>query len=509
MNGKTAEVRLHSRYDPAGEAFRYIEANLAGRRPSCIVILGGGEDWLSEAARTRFPNALILSVQLDTRFRGQERPGASLLWYPDCSVRLRDFLAAAVPGHIDGGIAVLPWKPSQQALPDAAEYALHEVRTALEEASSDAATSRFWSGRWMRNALCNFLAADRYAILPRGEAPIVIAAAGPSLEQALRTLRPFQARVRLWALSSASAACLKEGWEPELLISTDPGFWADRHFDAILRSLPAACPPLAAHPTARVPRRLLELCPLVLLSQGDIPEMDLAAAAGLTAHPVPSRGTVSADALCLARKATRGAVILAGLDLASRDILSHCRPYGFDFHQVRGEGRLLPGLSLVWKRELSSFPVRTGSWRRARAFDLYAGGLVAESASDIHRLLPSPVPVPGVLPLAPSGLDLLLPGTARTGDGRLELIEAPSHSARSAIVLAALRSWEVEAEAAVRGAAEITLTTRSRRLLLALGGQGAAPFLAEAARGAFDPDEARRTLDSVRSTAARLAGLAS
>ena len=391
MVPSSVSIRLHSRFDPSGEAVRYLDDSLGDRRPSCVLILGGGEDWLSEAARKRLPGSLIVSLQFDPAFRGLERPGADLRWYPD-SGALYGFLARAITERLDGGVVVVGWKPSERAYPRIAAEIYRNLRQALEDFTSDAATIRFWSRRWMENALRNFMAAERYCLVRRVDDPIVVAAAGPSLEPALEALSPYRGRFRLWALASASGACLRRGWVPELVASTDPGFWAERHFDPLLRVSPSPGIPLVSHLTARLPRRVVEKSPLILLAPREAPENDLSEAAGLAAIPSPSRGTSAADALFLAGSFSGGSVIAAGLDMGSRDLRSHCRPYGFDIQVLKPERRLRPGLSLLWERETSAFPEKRDGWRRGRSFDLYAVGLLPGGHPPIRRLLPSPVP---------------------------------------------------------------------------------------------------------------------
>jgi hypothetical protein len=350
----------------------------------------------------------------------------------------------------------------------------------------------------MSNGLRNFLTVDRYCRPKPGSSPIVVAAAGPSLETALDALEPHRGRFRLWALASAAAACHRRGWKPELVASTDPGFWADRHFDSMVRTRPSRRISLAAHLTARIPPAVLGLCSLALVSPAEAPENDLSTAAGLPSVPGPSRGTSAADALALAASVCSGTVIAAGLDLASRDLRSHCRPYGFDAHVLRSERRLRPGLTLIWNREIGAFPERLGNWRRGRAFDLYAGGLLPCPGKGILRLFPSPVDVSGTLSLAPEDLPSVLSGAAVDPDRQVEEYDAPDRPRRTSIAQAILDAWAAEAEAALSGRIEPPLPARTRRILYALGGTEAAAFLAETARGIRVEDlasRARRAVD--------------
>lgn len=503
MASPSASIRFHSRFDPSGEASRYLKDCLGDRRPSCVLILGGSEDWLSEAARQRLPGSLIVSLQFDPSFRGRERPGADMRWYPD-SGALHGFLARVLPERLDGGVAVVSWKPSERAFPAIAGEVLRVLRQALEEFTSDAATTRYWSRLWMENAFRNFLAAERYCLVRRGDTPIVVAAAGPSLETSLEALSPHRGRFRLWALASAAGACIRRGWIPELVVSTDPGYWAERHFDSMFRVSPDPGIPLASHLSARIPRRVLGRSPLVLLAPRDAPENDLAAAAGLPALPSPSRGTSVSDALALAGSGSGGSVIAAGLDMGALDLRSHCRPYGFDIQVMKPERRLRPGLSLIWERESAAFPERLGAWRRGRTFDLYATGLLPDRHPRIYRLLPSPIPVEGTTPLELKDLASAIPPAPGAQDARFETVDAPSLSRRTAAALSVLEAWLAETEAALAGQTGFPLSSRSRRLLYALGGSEAASFLAETARGLHDKILAERALGAVRRSVSEL-----
>jgi hypothetical protein len=56
---------------------------------------------------------------------------------------------------------------------------------------------------------------------------------------------------------------------------------------------------------------------------------------GFPSVQVPGRGTVTASAIDLAFLLSRSNIFITGMDLASRDIRTHARPYGFD-HLLRG-----------------------------------------------------------------------------------------------------------------------------------------------------------------------------
>ena len=502
---------FHSRYDPYGEASRFLDNAIGTRRPSCLVILGGAADWLSQVARSRFPLSRVISVQYSPAFRGEERPGADFRWYPDDTEPLSSFLLRGVRGTLDGGVVIVPWKPSESAFPDVASFVFRTVQSVLEEIAADAATLRYWSYRWARNSIRNFVGAHGFYSVPHSDFPVVIAAAGPSLEMSLRALVPFRNRFHLWALTSAAGCCLDSGLKIDLLISTDAGLWADRHFDALTRDPGSSKTPIAALLSARIPSRALATHPLVLLSQDHPLEADLRTAAGIPCHLSVPRGTASADALSFALAETSGPILLAGLDMASFDLRSHCRPHGFDACVRHEERRLSPFLSRLWARETVAFPIRSGSWRRGRSFDLYATGVADRSPRPVYRLDPSPVEVPGTVSISSSPEDLkpLLRLPAARPSSVYMSPGAPGRPERVRIVMDVLRSWEKETLEWIDSPDILRPESRGRYLLYALGGAESAGFLAESARGSLNSDFAGRARSAVRASVRALMEMAS
>ena len=233
-------------------------------------------------------------------------------------------------------------------------------------------------------------------------------------------------------------------------------------------------------------------------------ENDLAAAARLAFQTTRPRGTAASDAISLALECTADPLILAGLDMASLDLRSHCRPHGFDAQVHRRVRRLKPHHTLLWDRETAAFPARFGAWRRARSFDLYADGIASSASGRIFRLSPSPVPVPGTLPLNPDGLADLLVGPLPSRSNLFRPAGAPVRAEQIRIARSVLRSWQTETEEAIRNASSIGLADRSRYLLYALGGPAAAPFLAETARGRYDGGLADRALQALAESVSAL-----
>ena len=81
--------------------------------------------------------------------------------------------------------------------------------------------------------------------------------------------------------------------------------------------------PMAALPILIAPDPVLKNRACLFFSQGMPVEQALLSAMGPRYPEVPSQGTVAVTALRLALEATTGPVLIAGLDLAFRDLRGH------------------------------------------------------------------------------------------------------------------------------------------------------------------------------------------
>ncbi len=409
-SARLGSTRLHSAYDPRGEAARFIAARLKGEAPALIVVAGACLGYLIETLRARYPFSRILSLQYDRVFLDRELPGADARWAPGGQESLASFLAAHIDEEIASGFAFLEWEPASRAFPEEAAQVARRLKDAVERASASAATLKTFGRLWFANACRNFLLVEHLAAPGPLSGPIVVAAAGPSLEEALADLAPYKGRFRLIAVSSALASCRAQGFEPDIVAATDGGFWGRAHLYPL-----AAHPALRAMPLSACASACLAHVPLLILAQSGYPERELAAALGV-GLPIPSHGTVAGVALRLAHSLGTGEPILtAGFDLAARDLCAHARPHGFDAFIRDRESRTSPLEGRLFARESEFSPLRLAQrpWRVSRSLATYAAALSDEApglSDGVFRLRPSPVPLSGFVSVDSTELAALLRG---------------------------------------------------------------------------------------------------
>jgi hypothetical protein len=445
----TARIRgrfLHSPYDPEKEACRFAQERLKRQSPAAILLLGAELGHLRAALRRLHPQAGLLAVFYDQELhaRSLDRPGPETSWHPGRGPLL-EFLRGAVEELHTEGLAVLEWPASARIYPEVSLAAHRQVAQLLRERRGSLATTAALGRRWLANSFRNYLGLERI-LAPRpaaSERPILIAASGPSLEQGLPVLSSLRSRMALWCLPSALSCLLEHGLAPDLVISTDPGFYASAHLQPLARSAAPLAMPLTAAPGAwAFPGGTLLLCQ-------DAPyEESLLAAARYPALKVPPQGTVAATALELALSSTRFPVVWAGLDLSYLDLRGHARPSFFDRFLLARARRTSP-LELqtfALAREQAPRRLPDSRARSGLALDTYAGwfaSLPRSKCERLYRLNPSAVGLEGMRRLDNSALEGLLRGWT----GGEQPASAPLHPgypdrrARLRLALDLLEGW--------------------------------------------------------------------
>ncbi len=401
LTARVGGAYLHSPYDPEAEARRFAEASLAGGCPATVLLLGAELGHAARAIQRLCPGARLLPVYYDAELAAHGPPGWSPAGGEALLAHLRRTLTDAE------GLAVLEWPASARLFPEASLEARRQTAQLLRELRGGLATTAAVGRRWLANCLENFLGIERVlcASPPPLQKPILIAASGPSLLEALPALGSLRGRFALWALPSAAECLQAHGLFPDLVVLTDPGWYALAHLFPLRGAGAALAMPLSAA------AGVWALGGGVQLLAQDAPyEQALLAAAAYPAPLVPPQGTVAATAMALALRRTAREVIFAGLDFCFRDLLGHARPNLFERTLESGSDRLQPLYHRLFAWSRAQAPRRLpGGARSGPALATYAGWFASRSPDPrLYRLLPSEVALPGFRPLDPSGLRRLL-----------------------------------------------------------------------------------------------------
>jgi hypothetical protein len=486
-------IALHSSYDPVREAERFVEAELAKERPSTVLVLGEGLGYLADAVQRRHPGARLLLIRYTGGIPDLIGAGSWPSWHPGVLPGVAGFLRAHL-GDLDvEGLRVVEWQPSARLFPEVSRQVNDAVRQVVQELNGSVVTTAAMGRLWIRNSIANFLGFDR--VLSGSpcarDRPLLIAAPGPSLEDSASIIAEIRELVDLWALPS-SAMCLNESrLIPDLLVMTDPGYYSMHHLHFAGSACPVAMPLSAARGLWSVPARAGQPAPRpLLLAQPGFLENQLLDAAGVKAPSIVPHGTVAATALALALSSTRGPIIVAGLDMCGRDIVSHARPGAFDLLLDLRASRTSPRHALSFDRASSQRMVALAGHpglRTSPALSTYAGWFAGTDSIEpgrVHRLNPSPINMPAMRSIDAVALREVL-RACRAAPGGPDLHEDPRYPDRPrrvSIVEAMLRGWLEPIDRMLRGSG--ALPAASSALLASLCFYIEPGFLIEARRHA-------------------------
>lgn len=467
-----------------------MRGSLENRQPSLAFLLGPGLNYAAAALKHLLPGTYTVSIQPCTLFDGRIVDKSDSYWSPASALDLGATIDAVLDsGRAAGGIAVLEWQPVLKAFPQSTGSIAKLLRDRLEAHAADAATSGYWGRHWIRNCRDFVSGSNPLASLTEhGTRTILLACAGPSLSNAIPTIYAMRNTFVVWALSSACPALTAAGIVPDLVVSSDPGFWSSAHLNHIQRS----GLPVAAFPSARLGSAILDgRTPQVVLCSDLAFEADAIQASGIgQVQAAETSGTVAGTAIALARAKTSGDIILAGLDLAASADREHAAPHAFDMLDMLAGQRLRPAYSLRCGRILDNYPERLGNsgWRRSRTLSLYAQELRRHiKPHGLYRIGCSPVALG--IPCIDVTTTLHQPGGA-SAKPELQYHERTGSMASRSKAFAELLE-ERARQLAKRLAACIdqgmALDRSSAMQILAMAGPPAAAIIADTARGKGRP----------------------
>jgi len=353
---------LHSRYDPAQEAEKYI-SSLSLKAHKYFILIEPGLDYLAAALKKKFPLSSVISLHCSSFFpcggTNKNIPAESEFnWNPSLPQSLEDFLESHLADAGAENIKLIDWKPSVNIYGNACLELVSRTVECIRIISAGRKTVRNFGKRWFKNALHNLALLQNPVFAIPGTAPVLVCASGPGLEGSLQEIaewekKPF--RPFIIAVSSAAPALLCRGIKPDLIITTDGGSWAYFHITESIREcekISAEKPVIASSLTAELPSQTKNYRNLVLRDGSLWQDILLKSAGILTASlAFPQRGTVSISALDLAFYLTKGNVYICGMDFAHSDLLTHARPYAFDKLAEQRQNREEPYYSLLFERE--------------------------------------------------------------------------------------------------------------------------------------------------------------
>jgi len=437
--------RIHSSYNPDKEARGFLNKRVSEiKRNSTIAIIGAGLGYLDRSLKSSMPNSKIISIHLDSdlyhnRVSSPPIRNSVYRWHPGMSVDIETFLLKTLHESDVKGLKIISWYPSIKARLKLANEVSNAFGLVMRRYAGNVDTTATFGRLWIRNILRNFMNLKEFIVPMKLKQPIVLAASGPSLEYALKELHKHRYSFQLWALPSALPVLTGAKLEPDLIVASDPGYWALQHQRFYAENVPIAMPLSSSTPPPN--SRVL------LLNQGTAVESKLIKSEEWPGISVPSMGTVAATAVEVWRCLSEGPLILVGLDLCWFDLRSHSRPHAFDGWITSKSCRLRPFNDIYWKRTETFGPVRLGKFRVGSALATYADWFGNNLPKDRvfrfapEKFAPIPVKLPGITEVGPEIFAKYL--ETWTQDDKFDVfITQENKNQRRFLILCAFERWK-------------------------------------------------------------------
>ncbi len=393
---------IHSGIDPVREAEKYLLARFnPSDPPGVIILIFPGLNYLYGQIRKHFPHSRIIILHLNRELYDHsvvdKYEKNDSLWYPECGIPLKTFLYDKISETDIKSLVTISWEPVIKAFPDQAKTISSIAAQVLTEYNSNINTTSYFGKKCIKNIIRNITALENIVSIRKIQKPVVITGSGPSLEKSIPLLRKTYTNIFLVALSSSCSILKHYGITPDIILTTDPGYYASVHLDYSIDQELVLSSPLSAN--------FGKSCknPFLLINQGTFIEEYFLGNIKLPFLKLNPNGTVAGSALFLASHITEMPVIMAGIDFCSEDIKTHCMPHSFERFMNSNACRYNPVLDKYYNQAIYNYPDKLSADSRYRI----SGQLSAYSGwfnstyfkSNCYRLNPSPVQLDNLKPI--------------------------------------------------------------------------------------------------------------
>ncbi|WP_396626142.1 motility associated factor glycosyltransferase family protein [Luteitalea sp.] len=348
--------------DPSAEARAIVDEALAGRAmPPIAVVFGIGGGHVIDDVFRRAPATRVLAVELAPELL----PAFAVRrdWTP--WLESRQLVVTAVPrvwpdlsawpdaDFLDGPLAIVVTSIAQHRVRALSE-AWAAWRQVAFERRANAEARRTFAAPYVRHTLANVphvVAEGDVAALDgiAGETPIVICAAGPSLDRVAADVARQRERVFVLAADTTVRPLLHAGVEPDLVVAIDPTTLNGRHLLDLPR-LRASY--LVAEPSLD-PRAVHPFAGRTFFGRiGRFHPWPWLETQGVSCGNVEVWGSVLTAACTLAQRLGTGPIVFAGTDLAYSGGQPYCRHTTFEADWDAQATRDGISVEEVWRRRL-------------------------------------------------------------------------------------------------------------------------------------------------------------
>ena len=222
-------IFYHSKYSPQKEAQRFVENLTLPFCPGLVFIVEPGLDYSDSYFKNRFSGCKTAAIKL---FDNSLLPAGS--W--DFVIPFENeqsFKQTLMTKFGEDKLlssAIFVWPAAKNIFPDEVTRILSIFKDTVEECKTLLVTRQFFEKKWLTNSF-NFICNVKTTCLPKikEKMPVVVCASGPSLKPCIELIKTNRKKLIIICLSSATSVLLKNQIIPDLVLSTDGGWYAGEH----------------------------------------------------------------------------------------------------------------------------------------------------------------------------------------------------------------------------------------------------------------------------------------
>lgn len=317
-------INIHSSYNPEKEAERFVDLIETTINPSLIFITEPGFSYSAKFLKQRFPNSKLIAIRYTNSFNKYDDEWDLCLYFSETQNENElktKFYELFSDEEICSAI-FLSWQPSSKVFSEKESIVWKLIKDIVIKSRTVLFTRSYFSSRWMTNQInfCKYL--NTIYSIKKGTCNIAITASGPSLKSSLPYIKQNRKNFFLIAVSSSIVTLINSQIIPDLIITTDGGWWAKKHLECIKKyNIPIAIPC-----EANIQKEYFSTQKIIPLNYSDGIDSKLLQLCNIQAIPAVRNGTVSGTALDLALSITTGKIYFFGLDLSTTKGFQHSQP---------------------------------------------------------------------------------------------------------------------------------------------------------------------------------------
>ena len=325
MTCRIKNIFLHSAYNPDNEANNFVNNIECDFNPSCIIIIEPALSYCEKFLRKRFKNSKLYAIRFSNSFKESDLNWDKVLYFSEND--FSSFLYSTLAEEQLLSSLILNWTGSKNAFPIKNEQVWIQIKKAMLLARDVLNTRNYFSKRWFTNSI-NFLKYIKNISIPEKiNKDILITASGPSLKNSINFIKENREKFFLICLSSSLSVLIFHKIKPDVVLSTDGGYWAKKHLeiaanypDFLKKTIFALTDESNVSKTILKNFNILPLCYKNSIGETLFKKMNIPF---LYAQ---RNGTVSGTAAILAYSLTNKNIYFCGLDLCSSKGFNHTMP---------------------------------------------------------------------------------------------------------------------------------------------------------------------------------------